>query len=106
MGESKPKIGRPSKYTPKLAEEFLSRIAAGQKITYICKDKRMPCAMTVYRWEAKFPEFCEGFARARDKACDAISFQALDIADDTSIDPSHKRIMVDTRLKLLGMWSN
>ena len=107
MGESKPKKqGRPSKYTTKLAEEFLARISAGEKITHICKDKHMPSAVTIYAWERRDEEFLKSFARARDKACDAISYEAMEIADNPEIEPAHKRVMVDTRLKLLGMWSN
>lgn len=100
------KMGRPTDYTPKLVDEFLERIAGGEKITHICRDDHMPAAKTIYRWEAKYEEFCQAFARARDKACDAISYEAIEIADNQEIDPAHKRVMVDTRLKLLGMWSN
>jgi len=98
--------GRPTDYKPALVEEFLERIAGGEKITHICRDDHMPEPKTIYRWEGKHEEFCQSFARARDKACDAISYEAMEIADDLSIEPAHKRVMVDTRLKLLGMWSN
>lgn len=104
MGDSE--TGRPSAYTQDIADEILQRISAGEKITHIAKDKHMPALSTIYLWKTSQEGFSEAFACARDEGCDAISFQALEIADDTSIEPAHKRVMVDTRLKLLGMWSN
>ncbi|MBL4752009.1 MAG: hypothetical protein JKY52_00195 [Flavobacteriales bacterium] len=98
--------GRPSAYTKELGDEILVRISAGEKITHIAHDKHMPALSTIYLWKSAQEGFSEAFAHARDEGCDAISFQALEIADDVDIDPAHKRVMVDTRLKLLGMWSN
>lgn len=43
--------------------------------------------------------------RARDIGCDSIAEQVVEISDDKSIDPQHKRVMVDARLRLLGKWS-
>lgn len=42
---------------------------------------------------------------ARELGCDAMADQCIDIADDTTIDPANKRIMVETRIRLIGKWS-
>lgn len=44
-------------------------------------------------------------ARARELGCDALADECIDIADDKTIDPADKRIMVDTRIRLIGKWS-
>ena len=98
--------GRPTDYTPEMADKIIRRIAAGDKITRIGKDKNFPATSTIYLWKSLHPEFSEAFAHARDDGCDAISEEALEIADNPDIEPAHKRVMVETRLKLLGMWSN
>lgn len=42
---------------------------------------------------------------ARELGCDAMADQCIEIADDETLDPAHKRIMVETRIRLIGKWS-
>ena len=44
-------------------------------------------------------------ARARKLGTHYLAGESLTIADDLSIDPQHKRVMVDTRLRLIGKWN-
>lgn len=43
-------------------------------------------------------------AHARELGCDALADECIEISD-SDIDPAHKRVMVETRLKLIGKWS-
>lgn len=82
----------------------------------------MPAWRTVYDWREADPEFAARFARARDAGFDAIAEEALEIADtpqegiriETDADGSktvredmlgHRKLRVETRLKLLAKWS-
>jgi hypothetical protein len=46
----------------------------------------MPAPSTVYLWLAKYPEFSDQYARAREAQADAIFDDILDIADDATND--------------------
>jgi hypothetical protein len=37
--------------------------------------------------------------------CDALADECLEIADDSEIKPDDKRIRIDTRIRLIGKWS-
>jgi hypothetical protein len=67
----------------------------------------MPSWTTVHRWGDENPAFRDTLARAkRERGTHAIAEEALIIADDMTIDPAHKRVMVDTRLRLIGHWNS
>lgn len=82
----------------------------------------MPAWRTVYDWRDADPEFAARIARARDSGFDAIAEEALEIADTpqegirVESDASgfktvredmlgHRKLRVETRLKLLAKWS-
>ncbi len=44
------KGGRPSIYSPELAQEICARIAGGETLKGICEDDDMPCARAVLYW--------------------------------------------------------
>lgn len=44
-------------------------------------------------------------ARARELGCDALADECLEIADQLGGDPADKRIRIDTRIRLIGKWS-
>lgn len=64
--------GRPSKFTPQLADEICRRLSEGQGLRTICLDKRMPDRGTVLRWEEQDSDFAAKCARARDYQADWI----------------------------------
>ena len=78
--------GRPSDYTPDLADEICARIAEGESVRRICSDDSMPCAKTVFTWLRVHPEFLQQYARAKQESADAFAEDILDIADDGSND--------------------
>lgn len=121
MSDTK-KRGRPSKFSEKFAAEICERLSGGEPLRSICRDDHMPQWQTVYRWMEQFPEFSNRIARARDRGFDAIAEEALEIADtpvegqrvETGKDGKkvvredmlgHRKLQVETRLKLLAKWS-
>lgn len=117
------RIGRPPEAVPeKAAEEILAWIASGQTLREFCRQKGKPAWRTVYDWLEKDQEFRARFARARDMGHDAIAEEALAIADTpvegetitededgtktvTGDMLGHRKLQVDTRLKLLAKWN-
>lgn len=56
--------GRPSKYSEKLAATICSRIADGESLSKICRDKDMPSRQSVFFWMQKHEGFSDNYARA------------------------------------------
>ena len=97
--------GRPSSYTQEVADEICARLSKGEPLSVICSDEHIPSFQTVYNWEKAQPEFLEASTRARQIGTHYLAYDSLRVADDMSIDPAHKRVMVDTRLRLIGKWN-
>ncbi len=45
------KWGRPTKYTPTLAESICERLSSGESLTSICAAEEMPKRTTVVGWQ-------------------------------------------------------
>jgi hypothetical protein len=60
------KPGRPTDYTPELAESFCAEVADGKSIREICARDDMPGKSTIMRWLARFEEFRDLYARAKE----------------------------------------
>jgi hypothetical protein len=84
----KRKTGRPSLYTEALAAGICRRLAEGETLRSVCRDKAMPDKATVLRWLAdkKKADFRERYVYAREMQADALFDEALEIADDASGD--------------------
>jgi len=79
--------GRPTLYSPELAELILDRMWGGDTLTSICEPDDMPAAQTVRKWARLDPHgFGAAFARAREEQAHALFDRARDIADDGSRD--------------------
>lgn len=98
-------MGRPSSYTPEIAQKLCERLANGETLKGICSDDSMPSFTTVYRWEIEREEFRNLSAHARELGTHSLADQCIEIADDASLDPADKRVRVDTRLRLIGKWN-
>lgn len=79
-------MGRPSKYTPELAEIICARIADGQSLREICKADEFPDRVTVLRWVFANEDFRHQYERARQVATETMMDEVKDIADDSSND--------------------
>jgi hypothetical protein len=91
--------GRPSSYTPEVAQVICEQVAAGSNLLRICSDALMPNRDTIYKWLDSNPLFSDNYARAREKRADA-RFDKMDqvILDMRagSIDASQARVEIDT----------
>ena len=65
----------------------------------------MPSYTTLKKWQRDVPEFASLSARAKEDGTHFLGEDSLRIADDLEIDPQHKKIMIDTRLRLIGKWN-
>jgi len=113
--------GRPSKFTPEIAQEICCRLSKGEPLAQICRDEHMPSVTTVGTWRLNDSEFSDRIARAREEGFDAIAEECLEIADNATndymlkkdgaeegrFDSEHvqrSKLRIETRLKLLAKW--
>lgn len=66
-----PSPGRPSIYTPELADAILDRLAAGESLRQVCTAESMPDRSTVLRWLTRHEDFQARYQRAREVQADA-----------------------------------
>lgn len=108
-------------YTQKIADEICERLSEGEPLRQICRDAHLPAWRTVYDWIKADEDFAARIARARELGFDAIAEEALEIANtpvigvETEDDGEkvkvkrsdalgHRKLQVETRLKLLAKW--
>lgn len=90
-------MGRPSKYTPELAELICDRIAAGKTLVSICRPTSMPHRNTVYGWLVADEVFSGMYARAKERQADALIDEAMARARRSSRETAAAdRLLVDT----------
>jgi hypothetical protein len=95
--------GRPSDYTPEVAELICQRLACGESLNKICKETGFPDISTVFRWLQQREEFRDKYARAREAQMDAMAEEILTIADKGKPDEANwLKLRVDTRKWLMS----
>lgn len=114
--------GRPSTFTQELADRICERLAEGEPLRQICRDESMPAWRTVYDWKDAHAEFSARIAHARELGEEAIAQECMLIADTPQIGTrsvskasgveiteadmiEHRRLQIDTRMKLLAKWN-
>lgn len=75
-------VGRPSTYSPEIADAICEQMIAGRDLLDICKDGDMPSRSSVYRWLNDYPEFEAQYARAREAMADLELRNLKQLADD------------------------
>lgn len=107
------KMGRPSDFTPALAERILASLEEGKSLRAICAKAGMPARGTVHRWLNEIPDFRDRYARSRDIGLDVMADDLLRIANTPKLGKtkktsgesvevtegdmiSHRRLVVDT----------
>jgi hypothetical protein len=96
--------GRPSIYSEQLCGEICRELANGVPLARICDKADMPSYTTVKKWESENAEFAALSAQAKREGTHKLADDALRIADDETIDVQRARLMIDTRLRLIGKW--
>lgn len=103
--------GRPTEYTPELAEEICLRITQGESLRKICEsNKKFPAVSTICLWNLQDRNgFAEQYTRARQAQAELLADELFTITDDESRDVSGElempnsvavqrdRLRVDTR---------
>lgn len=91
-------MGRPTDYKEELGDLICEGVSRRVPLAKLCdNDKKLPSCRTVYRWLRTHKAFCQNYTRAKEDQADYLVEEALEIADDASIESSDKRIRVDTR---------
>jgi hypothetical protein len=128
----KKKTGRPSKYTPEIAQEICEQLADGIPLRQICRQDGYPAWQTIYDWMYRDDALGEegvglsrAIARAREVGYDSMAEECLSIADDATNDWMEKldkdgdavgwmlngdhvqrsKLRIETRLKLLAKFN-
>lgn len=104
-GQMRRAAHRPSTFSPVIALRIIKRMSHGETLRSICRDDDMPHFDTVYSWQSKLAEFADAFAQARVVGTHNLADECLEIADRKGLDPQDRRVMIDTRLRLIGMWN-
>jgi len=75
-------VGRPRKYTPKLANKVCALLAEGMSMRKVAEQKGMPSKSSMFGWLAENDEFLDQYTRAKQEAADSLVEEMLEIADD------------------------
>ena len=79
--------GRPTKFTPELADLICSKIATSSRsLKTICDGEEMPAVRTVMYWLRDNADFLQQYTRAKEDQADFLAEEMIDIADDGSND--------------------
>ncbi len=90
------KVGRPSDYNKKTAEEICVLLQDGKSLREICDMPNMPSRPTVFRWIHSFEEFRNKYEHARDVQADVLTDEMDHIANNEE-DVQRARLIIDTR---------
>ena len=82
-------VGRPTKFTPELAEQICELLAIGKPSREVCKEVGIADS-ALYRWLQQDVEFQEQYARARERQADFYVNEIIEIADELQIDATYK----------------
>ncbi|QGH72678.1 MAG: putative hydrolase [Podoviridae sp. ctQNx1] len=75
------------RYSPKLTDEICRRLALGEPIRWILREKTMPNWNTIRRWLDKYPAFGEAYVRAMEHRADYIAHKMVELAQKCEKDP-------------------
>lgn len=98
-------MARPTDFSEEIAERICEKLAMGVPMSVICADEDMPSYTTTWRWEQKYPEFRKASAHARMAGTHYMAGDCIRISDADDIETADKRVMIDTRLRLIGKWN-
>jgi len=97
---AKNKGGRPSDYTPELAERICNFLMEGESLRAICKRDDVPHIATVLAWLHRHEEFHEQYVRAREIQAEVMAEDIIMYADSATEEASavaKARLQVDAR---------
>lgn len=90
-------MGRPSVFSPTIAERICKRMSGGESLRKICEDADMPSEATVRGWHVNDVEgFSAQYTRAREAQAEHYAEEIVTIAD-TEEDANRARVRIDAR---------
>lgn len=89
-------MGRPSKYTPELAQAICEAIAeTGSLARALETPGDWPAQGTVFRWIATDEGFRESYVRAHEAGSEPDAMEMRRVAYDPDVKPEDKRLQID-----------
>ena len=80
-------MGRPTVYTPEIAQEICEKLAEGQTLREVCRADHLPDERTVRRWAlGNVNGFSPQYAEAREIGYHVMADELLEIADNGTND--------------------
>ena len=96
--------GRPTLYSPELAETIYERIVKGKSLVSVCQDADMPSIVSVWRWRQKDENFEKLVSEALRARVILGVEHATDLADNSALeDVPLTKLQIDTRLRVAKM---
>lgn len=87
-------------FSTEIADKILERLANGESLRAICRDKGMPAPSTVCTWVKENKEFAEQYAHARELQSDILFDEIEEIAREAvangeAADTNARRLLID-----------
>jgi hypothetical protein len=90
--------GRPTMYSPELADEICTRVGLRESMSQICSLPGMPTERTILAWRLRHDDFAEKLERARQHRALARADKIDDYVAQLAagkLDPNAARVMID-----------
>jgi hypothetical protein len=84
------------RYSERLAEEVLARVAAGRGLAEVCAEPDMPGAASVHRWINERPDFARRYALAKEAQAERL----FDLAWAIALEAGDEEEVRSARLKI------
>jgi len=81
-----------------------AQLAEGKSLRAICREMGRPESSVRYHMMKDEQAFAQT-AHARELGCDAMADECIEISDNAALEPADRRVRIETRLKLIGKWS-
>lgn len=93
----------PVNYSRELADVVCERVSGGESLEQLTMQPGMPSKSSVMRWlNNDVDGFAARYSRAREGLCEHWAEQIVTIADDQTLEPNARRIMIEARLRILA----
>ncbi|BDQ36313.1 hypothetical protein SYK_06730 [Pseudodesulfovibrio nedwellii] len=89
--KTKKKMGRPSKYTKKLAALICELIVDGHTLRQLAAREDMPSVPAIFRWLESHPDFRKQYTRAKELQTEILVDEMRTIAFDGSLDVEKRK---------------